>query len=180
LDAGADIVNDVSACRDSGWLDVLRDRDVPIVLMHMRGSPRDMQVDPEYPGGVVTEVVEFLARRIRGLEESGIDPSRLLVDPGIGFGKQLNDNWDLVRNIEAFRALDRPVFIGASRKSFLRRTLEPALAAGGMEELLDLATTAVNAMALIGGADVLRVHNVAYARVLVRLYGAFAGLVPGT
>lgn len=180
LDAGADIVNDVSACRDPGWLDLLRERDVPIVLAHMRGSPRDMQAAPEYPSGVVPEVVEFFARRIGELEEAGIDPARILVDPGIGFGKRLNDNWDLVRNIEAFRALGRPVFLGTSRKSFLRRTIESASGNRCVEELLDVATTAVNGMALLGGVDVLRVHNVAYARVLVRLYGAFQGPAPAS
>lgn len=166
LEAGADIVNDVSACRNPAWESVLGGRDVPVVLMHMKGTPSDMQLNPDYPEGVVAEVLRFFEERVRVLGRWGVQADRIILDPGIGFGKRVKDNLELLRNIDAFRSTGRPVFIGTSRKSFLRKIL------GEENPDLDLCTVIVNTMAVLNGANFLRVHNVAHASVLVRLLGA--------
>jgi dihydropteroate synthase len=167
LEAGADIINDVAGFRDPNWLPVLRQWNVPLVLVHMKGTPRDMQVDPRYPGGATEEVLGFFKERLEGLSRGGVDSQRIFVDPGIGFGKRMEDNLELIRNISRLKSLGRPVFIGTSRKSFLRRIL------GKDFQDLDLGTVVVNSFAIQWGADVVRVHNVPYARLLVRLYLAF-------
>jgi dihydropteroate synthase len=169
LEAGADIINDVAGCRDPLWLPVLLEWEVPVVLMHMKGTPRDMQVDPMYPRGATEEVLSFFRVRLEELSRGGVDPQRIFLDPGIGFGKRLEDNLELIRNIPRLKSLGRPVFIGTSRKSFLKRIL------GQDFEELDLGTVVVNSFALQRGADVLRVHNVPYARLLVRLVEALRG-----
>ncbi|MGQ9589641.1 MAG: dihydropteroate synthase [Planctomycetota bacterium] len=171
LDAGADIVNDVSACADPEWRDVLRGRKAPVVLVHMQGTPRDMQLRPSYPVGAVPEVLAFFVERLRALEAWGVEPSRAIVDPGIGFGKRFQDNIDLIRNIDVCRTLGRPVMVGASRKSFLRRILESRGGAPSTEAL-DVGTVAASACAILRGADMVRVHNVPYAAVLVRVLEA--------
>lgn len=171
LEAGADIVNDVSACADPEWRSVLRGRRAPVVLAHMQGTPRDMQVRPSYPLGVVPEVLSFFVERLRALEAWGVAPSRAIVDPGIGFGKRFQDNLDLIRNIDVCRTLGRPIMVGASRKSFLRRILETGGGAPS-REALDVGTVAANACAILRGADMVRVHNVPYAAALVRVLEA--------
>lgn len=186
IEAGADIVNDVGGLRDPGWRDVLGDPDVPVIVVHMQGTPRDMQASPTYPIGVVPEVLAFFVERLLTLADWGVDASRTIVDPGIGFGKRLQDNFVLVRNIDMFACLGRPVLIGTSRKSFLRKTLEaraptpPAMEGRApvppsMEDL-DLATVAVNAFALERGCHLLRVHDVSRAACLVSVFLAARGL----
>jgi dihydropteroate synthase len=164
LELGADIVNDVAGCRDSEWPAVLAEWDCPVVLAHMQGTPADMQRNPGYPCGVTTEVLRFFAERLRWLEEQGMDPGRAILDPGIGFGKRVKDNWELIRNIEAFRVFRRPIFLGTSRKSFLREFL------GQDKEKLDEGTLLVNTMAFLKGADMLRVHDVPLAAMLKRVF----------
>lgn len=169
LDSGADIVNDVSGCRDPDWPSVLREWDCPVILMHMRGSPRDMQVDPQYPVGATTEVCRFFAEKLRWLEELGFDRRQVILDPGIGFGKRFKDNWELIRNIEAVRTFQCPILLGTSRKRFLREILGKDLRS------LDMGTALVNAMAIMNGVDLLRVHDVPLAVTLVRLFTALRG-----
>jgi len=119
LDAGCTMVNDVTAARDPRMVDVLRTRPhVPIVLMHMLGEPKTMQVEPRYEDAAA-EVAAELAMRAAGLEATGIARERIVLDPGIGFGKRLHDNLEILNQIEALRALGYPVLVGASRKSFI-------------------------------------------------------------
>ncbi len=174
LEAGADIVNDVSACSDPGWRDVLSGRKAPVVLVHMQGTPKDMQVRPTYRVGAVPEVVAFFVERLRRLEDWGVARERTILDPGIGFGKRFQDNLDLIRSIGEFRTFDRPIMIGASRKSFLRAILSRGAEGGARVESadLDLGTVVVNAYAVLAGADAIRVHNVPYAALLVRVLEA--------
>jgi dihydropteroate synthase len=158
LDAGAEIVNDVTALRaDPDLAGLCAERGCTVVLMHMLGTPRTMQDDPRYDD-VVDDVKAFLAARIEAAVGAGIAEERIWIDPGIGFGKTVAHNVELLRRVVEVRDLGRPVVIGASRKSFLGRLTGRDVAdrIGG--------TIAANVLALARGADVLRVHDVAELR----------------
>jgi dihydropteroate synthase len=167
--AGAVLVNDVSAGRDDpDLLGLVADRGVAICLMHMRGQPRDMQDAPEYDD-VVTEVIGFLEGRIDAAVAAGIPECRILVDPGIGFGKTLAHNLDLVAGLARIRALGRPVVVGLSRKGMVGlltgRPIEGRLAGS-----LGGALAAVDR-----GADIVRVHDVAETVDALRVWAAITG-----
>lgn len=152
--AGAHIVNDVSACSDDpDILDVIREEGVGVVLMHMRGQPASMQDRPVYHD-VVGFVSSYLAERLAVAREKGIPADRVALDPGIGFGKTLEHNLDLIAGIDILRQIGRPVLMGVSRKSFLQgltgRPVEQRLA-GSM---------AAHALCVARGANILRVHDV--------------------
>ena len=123
LAAGATIVNDVSGGADPDMFDVVRERDAAVVLMHMRGEPKTMQEAPRYDD-VVGEVHEYLRQRIETAELAGIDPERIAIDPGIGFGKDLEHNLEMMRRVDALLDLGRPVLVGPSRKRFLGTILD--------------------------------------------------------
>jgi len=155
LDAGAVIVNDVTALRaDPELASLCADRNCEVVLMHMLGTPRTMQDDPRYDD-VVDDVKSFLVARISAAMEAGIDERRIWVDPGIGFGKTVAHNLELLRRLDEIVAIGRPVVIGTSRKSFLGK-----LAGGRGEDERLPGTIATNVMALERGACVFRVHDV--------------------
>lgn len=155
LDAGAQIVNDISALRDDPALPALCARTgAGVILMHMRGEPKTMQVEPCY-ADVVEEVAAFLAQRIGAAEAAGIARTAMAVDPGICFGKTVAHNLALLRRLDRFAELGCPVVVGTSRKSFLGR-----LAGGGPEDRRD-GTAATVALAAFLGAAVVRVHDVA-------------------
>lgn len=158
LDRGASIINDISALRaDPDMATVAAERDAYVILMHMQGIPRTMQATPEYDD-VTGEVLEFLKDRVREATRRGIARERLFIDPGIGFGKRLEHNLALLRNIDCFAATGLPVLVGVSRKSFLGELLGlPA------SERLE-ATLAAQAVAVASGADILRVHDVREGR----------------
>ena len=154
LDAGAEIVNDVTSFRSEPDLAGLcAERDCGVVLMHMLGTPRTMQDDPTYDD-VVDDVKAFLAERIEFALATGISEERIWVDPGIGFGKTLDHNLELLRRLGELRELGRPICVGTSRKSFLGR-----LTRREVDERLG-GTVASNVIALAGGAEVFRVHDV--------------------
>lgn len=163
LAAGADLINDISALRhDPAMVAVVRDSGCRVVVMHMLGTPGDMQLAPHYED-VVAEINRFLAGRIAWLEEQGVDRSRVIVDPGLGFGKTLEHNLDILRNVAAFRQHGCPLLIGHSRKSFLGRLL-------GLEVAeRDPATAVVSALLAGRGVDILRVHDVRASRQAVQL-----------
>jgi dihydropteroate synthase len=154
LDAGATIVNDVTALRgDPAMAALVADRGAGVVLMHMAGDPRTMQVNPEY-GDVVAEVRDFLAARLAAAVAAGIDESRIWLDPGIGFGKTDRHNFELLRGLGELATLGRPLLVGTSRKAFIGR-------ADGSETDDRLGgTIATSILAAAGGAAVLRVHDV--------------------
>ncbi len=155
LDAGAVIVNDVSAGRaDGGMLPLAAERGAAVVLMHMLGTPRDMQTDPRYDD-VVAEVREFLARRMDAAVAAGVPAERIIVDPGIGFGKTLEHNLALLAGTGRLASLGRPVLVGPSRKRFLGE-----LTGQGQPEQRVVATTAACLAAWVRGASVFRVHDV--------------------
>jgi dihydropteroate synthase len=154
LDAGAEIVNDVTAFRaDPALAALCGERGCGVVLMHMLGTPRTMQDNPTYDD-VVDDVKAFLAGRIEAATAAGVDEERIWIDPGIGFGKTLEHNLELLRRLGELRELGRPIVIGTSRKSFIGKLTgrEVDRRLGG--------TIASNVLAVRAGADVIRVHDV--------------------
>jgi dihydropteroate synthase len=169
VDAGAAIVNDVTALRGDGEMAVLcAERDVTVVLMHMRGDPRTMQDDPRYDD-VVAEVKSFLVERVEAATASGIAEERIWLDPGIGFGKTAAHNLELLRRLGELRDLGRPLVIGTSRKSFIGKVdgFAASERLGG--------TIASSVLAAAEGAEVLRVHDVAEMRQALTVAAAILG-----
>ncbi len=159
VDAGAVLVNDVSAgALDDDLLGTVADLGVGYVLMHMRGTPRTMQQDPRY-GDVVAEVYEFLWRGRQRLQRAGIDLEQVVVDPGIGFGKTAGHNHALLAGVRQLTALGSPVLVGTSRKSFLAADTPGAAPADRVAASVATATAAV-----LRGAAMVRVHDVAETR----------------
>ncbi len=170
LAEGADVVNDVSAGRfDSAMLPLCAEEQVPVILMHMQGTPATMQERPHYTD-VVTEVAAFLAERVVAALAAGVAPEAIIVDPGIGFGKTAAHNCRLLRRLDVIRALGYPVLVGVSRKSFVGHLLGGRTA----EERL-LGGAAATAIAVAGGARLLRVHDVRAMRDVVAVVEAVAG-----
>ncbi len=167
LDSGASIINDVSAFRfDPEMAGVAAEHDVPVVLMHMLGTPKTMQQNPQY-AAVVGEIVSFLERRIRYAVEYGVKREKIIIDPGIGFGKNVTHNLLILQNLHAFHILNCPLLIGASRKMFIGKVL-------GKENPLDreVGTGAVTCASVLGGAHIIRVHNVAHNVEVARMADA--------
>lgn len=159
--AGAHIINDVSALTDPEMADVCAATGAGVVLMHMQGEPRTMQDDPHYDD-VVPEVASFLENRADHAVRAGIARSRICVDPGIGFGKTFDHNLDLLNGVDRLGAIGYPVLIGTSRKGFLGAILQDADYPASADQR-DPATAATVALAVVGGASVVRVHNVGHA-----------------
>ena len=173
LDAGADMVNDVSGgLADPSMLPVVAERGVPVVLMHWRGPSSHMQARSHYDD-VVTEVRDHLAARAGAAVAAGVDPDRIVLDPGLGFGKQPEHNWALLRNLDTLVDLGFPVLVGASRKSFLGALLAEPYGPRAVEGRED-ATTAVTALAASAGAWAVRVHRVRPAADAVAVAAAWA------
>ncbi len=167
IEAGADLINDISAgALDPLLLDTVADLKVPYVLMHMKGSPRDMQTNPVYDN-VTMEVLDFLIRKLAACKSRGIHD--IIVDPGIGFGKTQENNFTLLHDLELFKMLDCPILLGVSRKSVIYHTLEtdPSDALNG--------TTVLNTIGLMNGASILRVHDVKQAVEAVKLFVTYRG-----
>lgn len=163
LDAGADLVNDVSAGADPAMFPLCAAADVPMVLMHMRGTPATMQRAPRY-GDVVREVRAFLAARARAARRAGIPADAIILDPGIGFGKTVDHNLALLRRVDLVATLGYPVMVGVSRKGFIG-----ALLGGVATGARGFGTAAVVALAVAGGARLVRVHDVGPMRDVVRV-----------
>ena len=170
LAAGADMVNDVSALRfDPAMAGLVAREGVPVVLMHMKGRPRTMQIAPRYRD-VVGEVAAFLRERVAFAVGSGVSAERIVVDPGIGFGKDLDHNLALLRNLGALAELGRPVLVGLSRKAFLGRLQETTDPENRLEGSLAGAAAAV-----LAGARMVRVHDVLETCRAVRVADAIRG-----
>ncbi len=167
VEAGADIVNDISgATFDPEMLPVVAQLGVPVVLMHIRGTPQTMQTLTDYQD-LIGEICEFLASRIEAAVAAGIERERIIIDPGIGFAKNHSGNLEILRNLPAFRALDCPLLVGPSRKSFIGHILnqpDPKARVWG--------TAAACSAAIAGGADILRVHDVGVLRDVCRVADA--------
>ncbi len=154
LKAGASIINDISACTfDPQMLNVIMESNAGVILMHIKGTPRNMQKDPHY-NDVVSEVRMFLSQQVEHLTRQGIERQRILVDPGIGFGKTLEHNILLLRNLKQFQNLGIGVLVGPSRKSFIGLLTDKPV-----NERLE-GTLAAVAVCALNGADLVRVHDV--------------------
>ncbi|MCF8235912.1 MAG: dihydropteroate synthase [Bacteroidales bacterium] len=161
IEAGCDIINDISGGRfDPGIFDVARSFDVPYILMHMKGTPQDMQSNPQYDD-VIEEIRTFFEAQIAGLKNESYN--KIVLDPGFGFGKNVDHNFILLKQLKVFKNLGYPVLAGISRKSMINKLLgtKPHSALNG--------TTIANTLALLNGADILRVHDVKEAVQAVKM-----------
>jgi dihydropteroate synthase len=164
LDAGASIVNDISAGRDDpAMLPLVAERGAAVVLMHMQGTPATMQLAPRYDD-VVGEVFEFLAQRRDAAVQAGVTRERILLDPGIGFGKTTEHNLRLMRELRRFRELGQPLLVGTSRKRFIGEVTERPDPADRL-----LGTAATVSWSIANGAAVVRVHDVSEMRQVLRM-----------
>jgi dihydropteroate synthase len=161
VNEGAHIVNDVSSLTDPDMADVCAESGVGVVLMHMQGDPETMQADPHYHD-VVAEVAAYLEEKAAVAQKAGVDPTRICIDPGIGFGKTREHNLELLNNIDWLATSGYPVLIGSSRKRFLGSIMEDAGVNTAPADR-DPATGATVALAIAGGASVVRVHNVGHS-----------------
>ena len=166
LDSGALMVNDISGLRfDPEMKEVVAKYNVPVVLMHIKGTPKNMQENPQYDN-LMEEIRTYLLESIEIARESGIDEDKIIIDPGIGFGKTLDDNLKILKNLSEFKNLGRPVMIGVSRKSFIGRILDLSV-----DERLE-GSLASMAVAIMNGANILRVHDVKESKRVVKLVDA--------
>ncbi len=155
LDAGASIVNDISGLRfDPAMPQVVAEYGVPVIVMHIKGTPKDMQTHPVYEA-LIPEIMDYLRCSIRLAVDSGIPEDRVIIDPGIGFGKTFDHNLEIIKNLKEFTLLGRPVAIGVSRKSFIGKVLGGAPPSARME-----GTAAAVAISIFNGAHIVRVHDV--------------------
>ena len=155
LDAGASIVNDISGLMyDPEMPAVIARCSVPVVIMHIKGSPKDMQKDPSY-AALIPEILEYFRSRIAFAVNAGIPEDKIIIDPGIGFGKTFDHNLEILHNLDKFTALGRPILVGPSRKAFLGKILYDASAADRIE-----GTAAAVAISIMKGANIVRVHDV--------------------
>lgn len=162
LDEGAHMINDISAWSfDPTLLDVVVEYQVPYVLMHMQGLPDDMQLNPHYED-VIVEVLDFIIAKLGQLSARGVHD--VIVDPGLGFGKTTNHNFELLQNLHVFRMLERPMMVGLSRKGMIQNVInQPATKALN-------GTTALHMVALQQGARILRAHDVKEAKECIQLW----------
>jgi len=155
IEEGADIINDISALRnDPEMLGLVAEKNTPVILMHMKGTPKTMQVKPHYED-VLSEIIAFFEERISHAVDNGLARDKIIIDPGIGFGKRLQDNLMLIRNLHWFNTLDQPILIGISRKSFIGKIL-------GLPSTDRVEGSIASAViSILKGAHILRVHDVA-------------------
>ena len=158
ITAGANIINDVSAMEiDENMFQVAKNYNSPIVMMHMKGIPKNMQNNPTYDH-LITEIKDYLSSRVKCAINAGIDKKNIIIDPGIGFGKSVEHNFEIINNLDSFVDLGFPVLLGASRKSFIGLTLD-------VEEKDRLeGSIAANVIGLQKGAKIFRVHDVLAAK----------------
>ncbi|MBL4762096.1 MAG: dihydropteroate synthase, partial [Gammaproteobacteria bacterium] len=150
---GADLINDVRALQEPGALEAAAELNVPVCLMHMLEQPRSMQENPQYDD-VVSEIIGFLKQRIDAAIEAGVDAAKLLVDPGFGFGKTLQHNVMLLKNLRQFEKLQLPLLVGVSRKRMIGEILNADV------DQRVTGSVAAAVIAAMNGADILRVHDV--------------------
>lgn len=172
LNAGADIVNDISALTfDPDMASVVAQSGAPVILMHIRKTPADMQIDIHYDD-LVEDILQYFRERIDFAVRSGIQRTQIIIDPGIGFGKTTAQNYQLIRELHRFLKLERPILLGTSRKSFLGQVIHKPAA----ERVW--ATAATIACGIWAGADLVRVHDVNELHDVVRITEAIIGMHP--
>jgi len=163
VEAGADIINDVSGLSfDNNMAGIVESLNVPIVIMHMKGNPQNMQLNPKYKD-IVNEILDFFKIKIKIAIQSGINRSMIILDPGIGFGKTVDHNFELLSRLNEFNVLELPIMIGPSRKSFIGITLDLP-----PEDRVEGTAAAVSA-GVMNGASIVRVHDVKSMKRVVRI-----------
>ena len=163
IEAGASIINDVAALRfDPGLAALAVEYDTPLILMHMLGEPKSMQVSPHYDN-LIGDILHFLEDAVARAEKLDVNRSKIILDPGIGFGKTVTHNLLLLKHVQAFASLDLPVLIGPSRKAFIRKILKQTHEDDIRPDLpmVETGTQAAVAAAVLNGAHIIRVHDVA-------------------
>lgn len=161
LDSGAQIINDISGLTfDEKMIDVAKEYNSGIVIMHIKGNPKTMQENPEY-NDVVKEVYDFLL--VQSIKAKQNDIDKIIVDPGIGFGKRIEDNFTLIKNLDYFQSLGYPVMIGLSKKSFIGKTLNLE------SDQREIGTIILETISILKSARIIRTHNVKYCNQLVKL-----------
>ncbi|MEY4920709.1 MAG: 7,8-dihydropteroate synthase [Pseudomonadota bacterium] len=163
IDMDVAMINDIYAMQKPHAIDLIKKSNMGICLMHMQGSPKTMQLNPTYKN-VVSEVRSFLEERTNLIANAGIDKSRIIIDPGFGFGKTFEHNIDLLQNIESFKSLNLPILVGLSRKSFIRKILN-----GDHDDHLSGSISAAILSAL-KGAKILRVHDVKETQSALKIF----------
>jgi len=154
LELGVSMVNDISSLSaDPDMASVIADYGSPVVLMHKKGSPKDMQINPNY-SSLIPEIISFFRSRIEYALDSGISSDKIIIDPGIGFGKTLEHNLEIIRRLGEFKCLGKPIMVGPSRKSFIGKVLDLPV-----DDRVE-GTAAAVAIAIMNGADIVRVHDV--------------------
>ncbi len=174
VSAGASIINDISSLTfDTGMAAVAAENDVLLILMHMKGSPSDMQVSPSYDD-LMGEIKDFLADAICRAEKAGVSKNKIIIDPGIGFGKTLAHNLHLINHLNEFQKLNAPVLLGSSRKAFIRKILvqNDNTELTPDHPLIETATQATVAAGVMNGAHIVRVHNVGNTCATVKIVDA--------
>jgi dihydropteroate synthase len=162
IELGADIINDISAgTMDSKMIQQVAQLNVPYIAMHMQGTPNDMQLNPTYQN-VTEDIYQYLNQKIKDIKAAGIE--EIIIDPGFGFGKTMNQNYELLKNMKHFKTLDTPLLVGISRKSFIYKPLN-IVAAKSLP-----ATSALHLYCLQQGANILRVHDVKEAQEVIQLF----------
>ena len=161
IEIGASIINDISGGKfDEKMFEVIAKNKVPYVMMHMKGTPKTMQLNPEYKN-VVIDVLNFFVKQVKIAQEIGV--TDIIIDPGFGFGKSLNHNFELLKGLNLFKKISCPILIGLSRKSMIYKILN-----GNPNQSLN-GTTILNTFALINGANIIRVHDVKEAKECITL-----------
>lgn len=166
IDAGATMVNDISALKfDPAMGQLVADAGVPIVLMHMKGTPKNMQAKPTYKD-LFGEIIDFLRKAMEKASTAGIKRDFIIIDPGIGFGKSFNDNLKIINNLHKFSSLGQPLLVGTSNKAFIGHVLDLSV------ESRETGTMATVAASVLNGANIVRVHNVKAAKETVTMIDA--------
>ncbi len=174
LVAGASLINDISALRlDPRLTEVAATHGVPVILMHMQGTPGSMQVDPTYDD-LIGEIKGFLSDAVERAVQGGIVRDKLIIDPGIGFGKTFEHNLEILNNLHLFADFDLPVLVGSSHKAFIRNLLKPPEAKDLSPEapIVETGSQAALAAAALNGAQIVRVHDVATTRATLKIIDA--------
>lgn len=158
IENGVGFLNDISGFCDEKMRKIAADSQVKICLMHMQGTPETMQKNPNYPKGVIVEIKEWFQKKVDILIQDGVDPKNIILDPGIGFGKTVEHNLEIIKNLSEFKELGFKILIGLSRKSFMQKILQKSA-----RDLLST-TLVLNTISILAGVEMIRVHDVAEHR----------------
>ncbi len=163
LEKGASFINDITGLQDPEMVEIAKHFDAEVVIMHMQNDPLTMQISPHYPEGIIIHLQNWFTKRVEFLLKAGIKREKIILDPGIGFGKTVEDNFAIISHIEKWKSFGMRVLLGISRKSFMGKTLQKKPSG------LLPATLSMNTMALLMGVDIIRVHDVEEHRDIILL-----------